>query len=128
MSGRIVIALALLALSACVVGRHPHWTNRVPAAAQAAGNPYAGDAEAARAGAKLYAEYCASCHGKDAEGIRGMPALGTPVVRNASPGALLWLVTNGVIDKGMPAWAYLPEEQRWQLVTWLQHGSPLIVK
>jgi cytochrome c oxidase cbb3-type subunit 3 len=123
MSGRIAIALALLGLSACVVGRHPYWTNRVPGAAQAAVNPYAGDAEAARAGAKLYAEYCASCHGRDAEGIGRKPALRSPVVRNASPGALFWLVTNGVIDKGMPPWAYLPEQQRWQLVTWLQHGS-----
>ena len=120
MTGRIAIALALLVESACVVGRHPHWTNRVPGAAQAAGNPYAGDAEAARAGAKLYAEYCASCHGSDAGGIGGKPGLRSPVVRNASPGALFWLVTNGVIDKGMPAWAYLPGEQRWQLVAWLQ--------
>ena len=120
MSGRSVVGLALLALSACVVGRHPHWANRVPGAAQAAGNPYEGDAEAARAGAKLYAEYCASCHGRDAEGIGRKPGLLTPVVRNASPGALFWLVTNGVIDNGMPPWAYLPEQQRWQLVTWLQ--------
>ena len=120
MSGRIAIALVALTLSACVVGPHPYWTNRVPAAAQAAVNPYAGDAEAVRSGAKLYAEYCAGCHGKDAEGIRAKPALRSPVVRSASPGALFWLVTNGVIDKGMPAWAYLPEQQRWQLVAWLQ--------
>src|ERR1700682_4725062 len=73
MTMRIAIALALLVESACVAGRHPHWTNRVPAAAQAAGNPYAGDAEAARAGAQLYAEYCASCHGRHAGGIGGEP-------------------------------------------------------
>ena len=123
MTARIVIALALMALGGCVLGPHADWANRAPVAARAAKNPYEGDAQAEQAGAKLYAQNCASCHGKDAQGIGRTPGLRSPVVRNASPGALFWLVTNGVIDKGMPPWAYLPEQQRWQLVTWLQAQS-----
>jgi len=123
MTARIGIALALMALGGCVLGPHAYWANRVPASALAAKNTYEGDAQAEQAGAKLYAEYCASCHGKDAQGIGRTPSLRSPAVRNASPGALFWVVTNGVIDKGMPPWAYLPEQQRWQLVTWLQAQS-----
>jgi mono/diheme cytochrome c family protein len=117
---RPALILAVLAMSGCVLGPHEHWINRVPARMRSAPNPYTGDSDAAQAGAKLYAEHCAACHGKDAQGIRRAPALQSPAMQNASPGALFWLLTNGAIDKGMPAWAYLPSPQRWQLITWLK--------
>ncbi len=41
-------------------------------------------------------------------------------VRQASPGTLFWILTNGVVRRGMPVWSKLPEPQRWQLVTYLR--------
>ncbi len=117
---RTPLLIALLALTGCVLGPHAHWSNRVPEPARTISNPYADHSGAAEAGAKLYAQHCAACHGKVAQGIGRAPALHSPLIQNASPGALFWLLTNGVIDKGMPAWAYLPAPQRWQLVTWLK--------
>jgi hypothetical protein len=43
-----------------------------------------------------------------------------PEVQNATPGTLFWLLTGGVVRKGMPVWSKLPEAQRWQLVRYLK--------
>jgi hypothetical protein len=40
-------------------------------------------------------------------------------VQQATPGALFWILTNGVVRHGMPVWSKLPEAQRWQIVTFL---------
>jgi hypothetical protein len=37
----------------------------------------------------------------------------------ATPGEIFWVITNGVIRKGMPAWAKLPAPERWQIVAFL---------
>jgi quinohemoprotein ethanol dehydrogenase len=83
-------------------------------------NPYAGSAEAARAGAKLYARHCAQCHGKSAEGHGRAPSLHSPAVWKATPEALFRTLTNGIMRCGMPSWAHLPEQRRWQIVTYLK--------
>lgn len=88
------------------------------AAAQA--NPYRSKPEAAQAGAKLYRRHCAGCHGQEAKGNRHAASLRSPAVRNASDEALYRILTNGVMRRGMPSWAGLPEQQRWQIVTWLK--------
>jgi mono/diheme cytochrome c family protein len=33
---------------------------------------------------------------------------------------LYYILTNGVVRKGMPVWSKLPEPQRWQLVSYLK--------
>jgi mono/diheme cytochrome c family protein len=83
-------------------------------------NPYAGQAVEIQAGAKLYRRYCASCH---AAGDRA-PALASPVVQNMSSGDLFQLIKNGRMAQGMPSWAQLPEEQRWQIIAWLKALEP----
>jgi mono/diheme cytochrome c family protein len=83
-------------------------------------NPYAGDPEARKAGAKLYQEHCLSCHGKDAQGVGTKPPLRSQTVDSVQPGALYWLLRNGSLRRGMPSWSNLPPEQRWQIVTWLK--------
>lgn len=83
-------------------------------------NPYAGGAEGARAGAKLFARHCAPCHGKNAEGRGRAPALRSPLVHDAPAEVLFDTLTNGVMRRGMPSWAHLPEARRWQLVTYLK--------
>jgi mono/diheme cytochrome c family protein len=96
------------------------WLNRVPAKEQIKENPYAGDSQAAAAGAKLFGQHCATCHGKDAEGKNGKPSLHSERLKQASPGDIHWLLTNGSLKNGMPSWARLPEQQRWQIVTYLK--------
>jgi hypothetical protein len=41
-------------------------------------------------------------------------------VQQATPGTLFWILTNGVVRRGMPVWSKLPEPQRWQIVTYLK--------
>ena len=38
--------------------------------------------------------------------------------QQATPGTLFWILTNGVVRRGMPVWSKLPEPQRWQIVTY----------
>ena len=83
-------------------------------------NPLEGQERARRAGAKLFARECASCHG--ANGVGGLgkaPPLRQPDVYRATPGALFWILRNGSLHRGMPSFAHLPETQRWQIITWL---------
>jgi mono/diheme cytochrome c family protein len=70
------------------------------------------------AGRKLFARHCAECHGDDGRGRSG-PSLVTERVRDAAPGQLFWVVTNGDLPAGMPAWSHLPEPRRWQIVAYL---------
>ena len=90
-----------------------------PKKAAARRNPLADDPEAVAAGSKLFAQHCAECHGEAADGKKG-PSLRAPEVQDATPGALFWLLTNGVVRKGMPVWSKLPDAQRWQLVTYIK--------
>jgi glucose/arabinose dehydrogenase/cytochrome c5 len=91
-----------------------------PAAAAATKNPVAGQAAAIAAGRSLYATDCASCHGVSAQGNGNVPALASAQVKQASAGAVFWFITQGSIANGMPAWGSLSEQQRWQLVSYLQ--------
>jgi len=92
---------------------------RATAAARKRPNPYAGRAEAVLAGRNLYARYCAQCHGDEARGRDKAPNLRSPVVQDAAPGALFWFLKNGNLKEGMPAWSRLPDQQLWQLVSYL---------
>ena len=92
----------------------------VPASAAARANPYEGNADAAKAGRKLYARHCAECHGENLEGRGAAPALNTRRVEQSAPGDIFWVLTNGDLRGGMPAWSDLPEERRWQIVTYLK--------
>ena len=83
-------------------------------------NPLENDPEAVAAGKLLFLNHCAECHGDDAKGGRKGPSLRVSDVQNATPGALFWLLTNGVVRKKMPAWSKLPEPQRWQLIRFLK--------
>lgn len=83
-------------------------------------NPFDGDTQAAAAGGKLFEQHCAECHGKKAGGTRQGPSLQREEVRQATPGALFWVLSNGVVRLGMPVWSKLPEPQRWQIVAFLQ--------
>jgi mono/diheme cytochrome c family protein len=48
------------------------------------------------------------------------PALVSPAVRSAPAGVIFWLLRNGSLRRGMPSFSHLPEQQRWQIVTYLK--------
>lgn len=93
---------------------------KAPEKARERRNPLENDPDAVVAGALLFEQHCAECHGKSSEGTRKAPSLRAPEVQNATPGTLFWLLTNGVVRKKMPVWSKLPEPQRWQLVRYIK--------
>lgn len=120
-TGLLLLAAAGTLLAATVNGA---WLTKVPAAERARVNPLAEDSAAPDAGAQLYRRHCASCHGTDAGGRGRRPSLRTERVHNATDGELQWLLRNGSLAHGMPAWSNLPEVQRWQIVRYL-HTLPM---
>ena len=101
---------------------HDHYAElaTVPAHAAAERNPLERDPEAVTAGGKLFEQHCAECHGERAAGTGRGPSLMDERVRQSTPGALYWILTNGVVRRGMPDWSKLPELERWQIVTFLK--------
>lgn len=93
---------------------------KTPEKERARRNPFENDAGAVAAGGKLFAQHCAECHGNMAEGGKKAPSLREQEVQEAPPGALFWVLTNGVVRRGMPVWSKLPEAQRWQIVAFLK--------
>jgi mono/diheme cytochrome c family protein len=87
-------------------------------------NPLAKDPDAVAAGGKLFSQHCAECHGDMADGGKKGPSLRADEVQQASPGVLFWLLSNGVVRRGMPVWSKLPEPQRWQLVSFIESLTP----
>jgi mono/diheme cytochrome c family protein len=94
--------------------------HHAPTSAMGTDNPYHGQSAAADAGRQLYASRCAACHGRAGEGTGNIPALAHGPAQTASEGAIFWFITKGSDSGAMPSWAALPEEQRWQLVTFLK--------
>jgi len=93
---------------------------KAPDKARAKHNPFEKDPDAVAAGRNLFEQHCAECHGAGAEGGKKGPSLRAQEVQEAPPGAIFWILTNGVVRRGMPVWSKLPEPQRWQLVTYLK--------
>jgi mono/diheme cytochrome c family protein len=93
---------------------------QAPAKARDAKNPYQGDPDALLAGKKLYVQHCSECHAANARGMNNAVNLRTPAVQNATPGELQWFLRNGSLFHGMPSWSGLPEQRRWQIVTYLK--------
>ncbi len=97
---------------------------KAPEKARARRNPLEKDSEAVAAGRILFEQRCAECHGDNAEGGKKGPSLRAAEIQNAEPGAIFWILTNGVVRKGMPVWSKLPEPQRWQLVSYIKSLRP----
>lgn len=94
--------------------------HNAPSTAVSVTNPYHQQADAIRAGGKLYATNCASCHGVAGQGAGNIPALRQGPAQQATEGALFWFITQGAVNNGMPSWAALPEQARWQIVAYLK--------
>jgi mono/diheme cytochrome c family protein len=97
---------------------------KAPDKARAKRNPLDNDPDAIAAGQNLFERHCSECHGKTGEGSKKAPSLRAEEVQNAAPGAIFWILTNGVVRRGMPVWSRLPEPQRWQLVSFIKSLGP----
>lgn len=98
---------------------------KAPPKARNRANPLQNDPDAVAAGTILFEQHCAECHGDSGRGGKKGPSLRAAEVQGATPGAIFWLLTNGVVRKGMPVWSKLPEPQRWQLVRYIKSlGGP----
>jgi mono/diheme cytochrome c family protein len=112
--------LLLLAAPMLVLARTP-WIEKVPPREHARQNSMSGSPDAALAGELLYADHCAKCHGADADGKGRRPSLRSVRVQEiATPGDLHWMLVNGSLRRGMPSWSKLPDQQLWQIVTYLK--------
>jgi mono/diheme cytochrome c family protein len=117
----------LLSIFACSIalGQHVSPIYDAPQRWTEKRNPLEGDERARRAGAKLFARECAPCHGASGQGIGKPPPLNGLNVSGAPPGALFWVLENGSLWHGMPSFSHLPEQQRWQIITFVRGlGAP----
>jgi mono/diheme cytochrome c family protein len=93
---------------------------QAPERARSRRNPLEDDPEAVAAGKILFEDHCQECHGSSGKNGKHGPNLRVPEIQNAPPGTLFWVLSGGVVRKGMPVWSKLPEAQRWQLVRYLK--------
>src|SRR5258708_2472890 len=107
----LLLLLAGVVPIGVVAEYHGQWLARVPAQDRSQSNPMATDPSAVAAGKILFEQHCASCHGADARGTGRRPSLHTSRVHQATDGELQWLLRNGSLIHGMPAWSSLPEVQ-----------------
>jgi mono/diheme cytochrome c family protein len=105
---------------------HHHYAEfaKVPEKARVRRNPLETDPDAVAAGRKLFERHCVECHGNMAEGGKKAPSLRAEEVRQATDGTVLWVLTNGVVRRGMPVWSKIPEPERWQIVTFIKSLEP----
>jgi mono/diheme cytochrome c family protein len=122
---RIMLAVALISASAmCFAAADGAWLKKVPQSDRERMNPFAGQPDAAAAGENLFRNNCAKCHGANAQGKGSRPSLKSDRLAAATDGEIAWIVKNGQMFKGMPSWGGLPEQQRWQIVTYLRTLNP----
>jgi glucose/arabinose dehydrogenase len=91
-----------------------------PDSAKAQKNPFEGEQEAVDAGKPLYARNCLACHGKLGKGTGNVPSLVDGKLNGVAQGEVFWFITKGDTDNGMPSWAFLPEQKRWQIVSYVE--------
>ena len=81
----------------------------------------AGERFILEAGSDLYREHCAVCHGERMEGAaQGTPLIGGALAHGASIDELVTSISNGFVERGMPAWsATMSADQIKTLALWI---------
>jgi glucose/arabinose dehydrogenase len=120
MNGRNLALVLVAVLPVTLLHAVDRNFHNAPDSAKAMKNPYEGQEAAAQAGKKLYARNCLSCHGRTGKGTGNVASLLEEKVQSAPSGEIFWFVTKGSKDNGMPSWASLPQQQRWQIVTYVK--------
>jgi len=116
---RLCLAVIVCFLSSLILRAADNPFHDAPASAKATKNPYAGQQEAIDAGRTVYARNCLACHGKTMKGTGNVPSLVDGKLKGISDGEIFWFVTKGDKDNGMPSWASMPEQKRWQVVSYV---------
>jgi mono/diheme cytochrome c family protein len=137
----VVIFIAALALAACggsqqatepAAGEAGEDFPEPPAPYAGMTNPLAGESAAVTAGAEIFQNQCASCHGEDAKGdgpaavsLNPKPADLADNQARMTDGYLFWRISEGgqmaPFNSAMPAWkGALTENQIWQVITYLR--------
>jgi len=111
-----VVFVLSASLSLLAVDKNFH---DAPDSAKAQKNPLEGQQAAIDEGKAAYARNCLSCHGKAGKGTGNVPSLVDGKLKDVAPGEVFWFITQGSKANGMPAWAFLPEEKRWQIVSYV---------
>ncbi len=117
---RIVPAVLLSLLFVATLQADNKSFHDAPASTKAQKNPFAGQQAAVDAGKTVYARNCLACHGKTGQGTGNVPSLVDGKLKGVASGEIFWFVTKGDKDNGMPSWAALPEDKRWQVVTYVE--------
>ena len=129
----VILALTTLAflLSACNftlaedITPPPNYVPPTPAATL--GPLFPAQAPSTENGAAIFAQKCAPCHGATGlgDGEQGIqlgvtvPAFGLPeIARPASPAQWYTVVTRGNMERFMPPFASLSDQQRWDVVAY----------
>ena len=98
--------------------------------ADAMTNPVAAQPQVLAVGLHQYAEMCLMCHGAPEVEPHAFarylspkpPPLTDAAVQTHSDGALFWIIANGIMATGMPAFGPThSDEELWTLVTFLRH-------
>ncbi len=136
----LFFAIIALLLNACTMTLAQDVTPPPSAVQQAQAQPTHGPVFPAQApdlqnGAAIYAEKCAACHGASgqADGVMSeqlsaqgvtVPALGSAkVAQAATPANWFLIVTLGNMEKFMPPFNSLSEQERWDVVAYAQSLS-----
>ena len=119
---RLPLALLVLLAAGFAFGAADgSWMKNVPSRDHERTSPYHGQTDAIAAGRRIFLDRCSQCHGENAEGNRKHPALKSPRVQEqATEGDLHWLLVDGNMRKGMPSRAKLPDQQIWQVITYIK--------
>ena len=111
-------ALFLWVMAAAVIAQE-----EVPAPYAGLENPFAWDDAPARdSGQQIYQSSCLGCHGIDGGSIAAYDFSAADFAQGLETRAdyYLWVVSEGRLQKGMPAYqSSLAEEKRWQVLTYL---------
>jgi len=91
-----------------------------PATAAGLENPFTTQQDA-QVGMKQFHDKCAVCHGPKAQGTGNIPPLTKGPAQAAKPGEIFWYITKGDVANGMPSWASLTDQHRWQIITFLRN-------
>lgn len=122
----LVLVFVLISATALAAAVSADWLTQVPDRDRQKTNPYRDQPQAIQAGRLLFADHCAQCHGDTAEGTKKRPSLRTARVQSqATEGDLRWLLANGNLRRGMPSWSKLPDQQLWQLISYLRSLKPV---
>src|SRR5215831_1353075 len=116
---RLCVVTVLSVLPFLVLRAADNPFHDAPGSAKTMKNPLAGQQTAIDAGKTVYARNCLSCHGKALKGTGNVPSLVDGKLKGVTQGEIFWFITKGDKPNGMPSWAFLPEEKRWQVVSYV---------